>query len=101
MTTRGVPKPKNPTTLAALEKQDDNSGSLLGAGAYMSNDPNAEAETEKQYKPPITAASMSGIGKGTASITDVKARQHQRLGITPAPAYGGPSRSAPPITGYF
>ena len=102
MTSRGVPKPKNPTTLAAVEKSDDNSGSLLGVAGYQSNDPHVEQEPQidKYYKPP-TAVTSSGIGKGTASITDVKARQHQRLGITPAPAYPAASRSQPPITGYF
>lgn len=115
MTSRGVPKPKNPTTLAALDKQDDskqedNSGSLLGVGLgsgifdgnFQGNDQLDEDESpvDKYYKPPVATAT-SGIGKGTASITDVKARQHQRLGITPAPAYPAASRSQPGVVGYF
>ena len=103
MTSRGVPKPKNPTSLAALDKQEDQSSSLLGVGVFNSNDETTEPppKFENFYKAPATAAPTSGIGKGTASITDVKARQHQRLGITPAPAYPGASRGQQPVVGYF
>lgn len=102
MTSRGVPKPKNPTTLAAVDRQEDNSGSLLGVGAVQDKDrlDEDESQVERYYKPPVATAT-SGIGKGTASITDVKARQHQRLGITPAPAYPAASRSQPGVVGYF
>lgn len=75
MTSRGVPKPKNPTTLAAVDRQEDNSGSLLGVDAVQDKDQldEDESQVERYYKPPVATAT-SGIGKGTASITDVKAR---------------------------
>ena len=39
MTSRGVPKPKNPTSLAAIEKQDDSAGqSLLGVGTVRGDE---------------------------------------------------------------
>jgi len=75
MTSRGVPKPKNPTTLAAVDRQEDNSGSLLGVDAVQDKDQldEDESQVERYYQPPVATAT-SGIGKGTASITDVKAR---------------------------
>ena len=94
MFTRGVPKPKNPTTLAQLPPQEDNSSSsLLGIGALP---PQPVIENQEIKKPAAT-----GIGKGISSITDVNKRKHERLGITPAPAFVGVSRQAPLIIGFF
>ena len=85
MFTRGVPKPKNPTTLAQLPQQEDNSSSsLLGIGAL----PPQNITENQEVKKPI----VSGIGKGTSSIADVNKRKHERLGITPAPTFMGVSR---------
>ena len=106
LTQRGVPKPKTATTLATLPTDEASGGSLLGVGPMAGGDPAdgqeaADQQLEQYYKPPAAAPYSGGIGKGTASIADVGARRHQRLGITPAPAHPGVSRHQAPIVGYF
>lgn len=44
LTKRGVPKPKNPTSLQQMEKSDDASGSLLGIGKMQDHSDIQEPE---------------------------------------------------------